>query len=181
MKRKVSRGVFLAAKRGSRVLYYTGKKFSDRSKAKIFSSADRAMKTASALARRFPVLGDYILFPEIVRDHSTIAARRNPSGYQRAVDTYAGDLDRADDLLQSFAGRTARETLSVHESPIKAGLVVGKLEGVMYRANRDGEEANYFHRFKKNSRPLLIAAHDGSRIGIVGGRYRFTDRGIEDT
>lgn len=90
------------------------------------------------------------------------------------------ELDRADDLLDSFAGRSSKETLAVQTSPIKAGLVVGKLEGVMYRANRDGEEANYFHRFKKSSRPLLIADHDGSQIGIVGGQYRFTDRGIVD-
>jgi len=97
------------------------------------------------------------------------------------VDNYTAELDRADSLLNSFAGRSARETLSVNSPSIKAGLVVGDLEGVMYRANRDGKEENYFHRFKRNSRPLLIAAHDGSQIGIVGGQYRFTERGIEDT
>lgn len=50
----------------------------------------------------------------------------------------------------------------------------------MYRADRGDGEHNYFHRFAKKSRPLLISKHDGSQIGIVGGQYRFTERGIVD-
>lgn len=79
-----------------------------------------------------------------------------------------------------FTGHDAtHETVAV-ERPIKVGVAIGKLSGVMYEATRDGERAQYFHKFKSSSRPLLIADHDGSRIGIVGGRYRFTERGIVD-
>lgn len=106
--------------------------------------------------------------------------KRNPSGYSRAVEAYTRELDDADALLNDFAGRSAREVISVSKKPVKAGLVVGNLEGVMYSTVRDGKQEKYLHRFKRDSRPLLIADHDGSSIDIVGGRYRFTDRGIVD-
>jgi hypothetical protein len=70
--------------------------------------------------------------------------------------------------------------LKVSAPQIRAGLVVGDLLGVMYSTIRDGIREDYKHEFAKNSRPLLIAKHDGTQIGIVGGQYRFTDAGIED-
>jgi hypothetical protein len=36
------------------------------------------------------------------------------------------------------------------------------------------------HRFKKKSRPLLAASHDGTQLYILGGEYAFTDAGIID-
>jgi hypothetical protein len=88
--------------------------------------------------------------------------------------------ERADDLLASFTGERATKELKVSARPIKTGLVVGKLSGVMYEATRDGVTDQYFHKFKKSARPLLISDHDGSQLGIVGGRFRFTERGIVD-
>jgi hypothetical protein len=56
----------------------------------------------------------------------------------------------------------------------------GELLEVRYRTVRDGREEHYKHAFRKQSRPLLAARHDGKRIYIVGGRYRFTESGIND-
>lgn len=91
------------------------------------------------------------------------------------------EIFRADALLESFTGEKARKEFRVSQRPIKTGLVVGPMTGVMYAADRGDGVHEYCHRFKKSSRPLLIADHDGSQLGIVGGRFRFTDRGIVDT
>lgn len=99
--------------------------------------------------------------------------RKNPSSRD--------EIFRADALLESFTGEKARKELRVSQRPIKTGLVVGPMTGVMYAADRGDGVHEYCHRFKKSSRPLLIADHDGSQLGIVGGRFRFTDRGIVDT
>lgn len=65
-------------------------------------------------------------------------------------------------------------------APANVALAIGPLLGIIYTATRDGEIKDYLHRFKKSSRPLLCATADGSKLLIVGGRYRFTARGIED-
>jgi hypothetical protein len=101
-----------------------------------------------------------------------VPPRKNPSRRDA--------LERADRLLESFSGSRANKELRVSQRPIRTGLVVGPMLGVMYEADRGDGKANYFHRFKKSARPLLIADNDGSQLGIVGGRFRFTDRGIED-
>jgi hypothetical protein len=61
----------------------------------------------------------------------------------------------------------------------KTGLVIGKLDGVLYTTVRDGKEEAYIHDFEKGSRPLLISSHDGESLHILGGDYEFTERGIE--
>lgn len=54
---------------------------------------------------------------------------------------------------------------------------LGKLIGVIYAADH-GE--HYLHQFRGASRPTLVAEHDGTRLHIVGGKYRMTTRGIVD-
>ncbi len=60
------------------------------------------------------------------------------------------------------------------------GWQMGPLVGVAYEARRDGKTAQYFHEFQPRARPNLIAQDDGRRLYIEGGRYRVTDKGIED-
>jgi hypothetical protein len=55
-------------------------------------------------------------------------------------------------------------------------LVVGELDGVMYKAI--GEEKSSLHRFNKNDRPLLCVSSDGRQLYAIKGSYRFTDRGF---
>jgi len=99
-------------------------------------------------------------------------------------------VKQAQALGLAFSGHKPelRETLDASRAlrlPLKPGAKIplfafGELMGVKYRTVRDGREEFYEHTFRKQSRPLLAARHDGSRIYIVGGRYRFTDRGIVD-
>lgn len=60
------------------------------------------------------------------------------------------------------------------------GWEMGPMVGVAYEARRDGKTSQYFHQFGKSARPRLIAQDDGRKLYIEGGRFRVTDRGIED-
>jgi ribosomal protein S12 len=90
------------------------------------------------------------------------------------------ELAQAESLFSDFTGHDVQEHTTVEIDPMHTGLVVGDVRGILYETTRDGEVENYIHEFKKKSRPLLVASHDGKQLGIVGGRFRFTDRGIED-
>jgi len=54
------------------------------------------------------------------------------------------------------------------------------LRGVIYRTRRTPGEApkNYVHFFQGRS-PLLVTNPTGTRLYIIGGHYRVTQRGIE--
>ncbi len=108
--------------------------------------------------------------------------RKNPAGFtvRPPRQRRASQINIADDLLEAFTGTRASKEVVANVRPIRTGLVVGKLSGVMYAADRGDGVHEYCHRFKSSSRPLLIADHDGTQLGIVGGRYQFTDRGIVD-
>lgn len=60
------------------------------------------------------------------------------------------------------------------------GWEMGPVLGVAYEARRDGQTQRYFHEFKKSARPRLVSSDTGRQLYIEGGRYRVTDRGIED-
>lgn len=147
----------------------------DRAQARDFGSQSvatlfaRRLKMKHLQLRKLKVTALSVSTPRGVRIH----ARKNPSARN-------AKLGLADDLLERFSGSRGRTEMSVKQRQINYALAVGKLSGVMYEATRDGVTEQYFHKFKKSSRPLLIADHDGSQIGIVGGRYEFTERGIVD-
>jgi hypothetical protein len=156
-----------------------GKAISSTGKAKKFSSHVLARKTARGLMARFPVLANYKMRIEALNAPKKEFVK-NPSGFSRAVENYTAELDRADDKLHSFTGSYAGKVTKVNARQIKTGFVIGPALGVAYRATRDGETKNYFHEFRKKSQPHLISDSDGTQLGFVGGRYQFTDRGIED-
>jgi hypothetical protein len=80
-----------------------------------------------------------------------------------------------------FTGHKAESATLVPFPPYpKEAFAIGALVGVVYETVRDGEQQLYVHEFRKASRPLLAATFDGTRLVIVGGRYRFTERGIVD-
>lgn len=91
---------------------------------------------------------------------------------------------RVREAAQRFERFTGHKAESANVVPFPAmpreAFAIGSLVGVIYETVRDGERETYVHRFRKGSRPLLAATFDGTRLVIVGGRYRFTDRGIVD-
>jgi hypothetical protein len=83
-------------------------------------------------------------------------------------------------LYESFTGHDAGFVDEVEIQWPNVAAVVGLCDGILYETVRDGEVEHYIHKFKKNARPKLIAGHDGKALGLVGGKFTFTERGIVD-
>ena len=88
---------------------------------------------------------------------------------------------RAAKLFEDFSGHAA-EYEERHEKPEfpDVAVRVGPVLGIMYETVRDGKREQYLHEFKRSARPLLIASEDGKTLYLLGGNYRFTERGIVD-
>jgi len=57
---------------------------------------------------------------------------------------------------------------------------VGELRGLIYRARRSpGDPARTYVHFFDERRPVLATNRTGTRLYILGGRYRVTSNGIE--
>lgn len=83
-------------------------------------------------------------------------------------------------LFEDFTGHEA-EVLGAQEIPQDDTLmVVGECEAIAYTATRDGVTESYQHEFRAKSRPVLAVSHDGERLYLLAGAYKFTHRGIED-
>ena len=59
-------------------------------------------------------------------------------------------------------------------------LTVGECDGILYSTIRDGESERYIHKFRNSARPILASSYDGTQLVLIGGDFRFTDRGIVD-
>lgn len=87
---------------------------------------------------------------------------------------------RAAQLFRSFHDREPEDTEVVTialDKPV-AAMIVGELEGVIYRASGDGKK--YIHPFAKHARPVLAVSFDGKQLYALAGAYRFTERGFVD-
>lgn len=94
-------------------------------------------------------------------------------------------LRKGAELYQDFTGHTDEFEIHRVSMPGFPGVLttlvaIGECAGIMYDTVRDGEPEKYIHRFRKGSRPLLCVTPDGNQIVLLGGAYKFTDRGIVD-
>lgn len=170
------------------VMTWNGNRFTNNEPFHAFSKAIAAKNAGKELLKKFPILSDYKIFVEgkfhtaPVKDqkHRAIrggskSPRHNPSPRVEKA------LDDAAKKLEDFSGHKVTHLESAHSrSNQTTGLIVGELDLIGYRAKRDGKTERYGHHFKKNSRPLLAVTSDGKQLHIVGGRYEFTEAGIED-
>jgi hypothetical protein len=84
-------------------------------------------------------------------------------------------------LFEDFTGHRAGRVRTLRVPDMDdTHLLIGEAEGIAYNTVRDGERESYVHEFRRGSRPLLTASHDGKRLYLLDGAYRFTDRGIVD-
>ena len=164
-------GVFAQRGKGP-TMHYDGRKFTNNGDAKPFSFP-MAHKMARGLKKRFPILHQYRLW---VRPISGL--RSNPESVTDAA------LDDAARKLQDFTGHEPGKVIEAKLPSVKTGLVIGELDLIGYRTKREGIDGGrmvrYGHQFRKKSRPLLAVSKDGTQLLIVGGRYEFTEAGIED-
>lgn len=59
-------------------------------------------------------------------------------------------------------------------------LQVGHVTGILYKCRMDGRMQEFMHEFTGKSRPILAAGADGHQLLLLGGDYKFTERGIVD-
>lgn len=83
-------------------------------------------------------------------------------------------------LFEDFTGHEARVEGHFDLPSDDVLTIVGECEAIAYTATRDGETHSYQHEFKKSSRPVLAVSHDGLRLYLLAGAFKFTHRGIED-
>lgn len=102
--------------------------------------------------------------------------RKNPAPVSNERKMMAGV-----ELFQEFTGHDATHYDRVTLPDMSVCVQIGKLEGIAYETKRDGKTLKYFHQFKKAARPIFAVTHDGRALVIVGGAFRFTERGIVDT
>lgn len=89
--------------------------------------------------------------------------------------------EKAAALFLAFQERepTEDEIVTVALDKPTAAMIVGELEGVIYRAAGDGKR--YIHPFAKHARPVLAVSFDGKQAFMLAGAYRFTERGFVDS
>lgn len=103
--------------------------------------------------------------------------KRNP------VTHGAGRLDfiQATRLYENFTGHDGEVIAKIKISPMpKAVAVIGEIDFIGYTTFRDGQSEKYIHKFAKAARPMFCVSPDGKQIFLIGGEYRFTERGIVD-
>ena len=107
-------------------------------------------------------------------DGKSLARGRNP------VPATRGQVQQAKDLYSDFSGHDPKGSRKVKLRNPKAGFVIGKLDGVLYTAVRDGKKEKYIHEFKPSAAPNLVSSFDGHNLYIIGGKYTFRETGIND-
>lgn len=90
-------------------------------------------------------------------------------------------LGKAADLYTRFSGHDAEAIAEIDVPPMPAvGIAIGTVDAIEYTTVRDGEVELYRHDFHKTDRPLFVVSPDGRVLLMVGGDFRFTERGIVD-
>lgn len=109
------------------------------------------------------------------------AAKRRTNVRRRNPDSQARLVSQAAKLYKDFSGHEAKRGRQLSKPKVPDVLVnIGRVDGILYQAKRDGKTERYIHEFAAHARPVLAVAPDGSALFLLGGRYTFTDRGIVD-
>ena len=62
----------------------------------------------------------------------------------------------------------------------QAVAVIGHVDEILYTTTHNGKAVSYRHPFQAGSRPLMAVSGNGAQLLLLGGRYKFTARGIVD-
>ncbi len=102
--------------------------------------------------------------------------RRNPVPPSKVV-----QRRNAVKLFQDFTGHDAKHFDEIDKPTVPdVCIAVGSVDAICYTTVRDGVTESYIHEFKPHARPLFAVSHDGRQLLLLGGSYRFTERGIVD-
>jgi len=106
---------------------------------------------------------------------SRVRAKSSLTARERA------QFDQAARLYADFTGHDAAPLARVQVPNYPAvALCIGFCDGVLYSTVRDREREKYIHKFRSKDRPIFAVSPDGLNLLLIGGNYRFTERGIVD-
>lgn len=112
--------------------------------------------------------------------------RKNPGKVQGGERL---DMIRAAKLYRDFSGDDGTLTIERVRIPAlpKTAVIVGMLDAIEYTTFREGETQYYRHEFSgspdkggPDCRALIAVSKDGRQVLILGGKFRFTERGFVD-
>lgn len=161
--------------KGKIKFYYTGNLFDTLIiKAKTYGEKKSAIKIIEKIKGYMPK--GYVLHCEKIPAKKVVKlVKKNP-----VKNKTNKKIMKAIKLFEKFSGHTP-EYIDKKDLPkIDVGFKIGTLDGLLYTTVRDGRTEKYVHKFKRRARPILVSNFDGSFIALVGGDYKFTDRGIVD-
>lgn len=99
---------------------------------------------------------------------------RNP------VNARARAMRKAVRLFRDFHGEHPKmvDEWAITIPPV--AMMIGKVTGILYKAEMDGKTQEFLHEFTGHSQPILAASADGRQLLFLGGDYKMTERGIVD-
>lgn len=83
-------------------------------------------------------------------------------------------------LYEDFREKVPKKLRVVEFDVPDAVMVIGFVDEIHYTTTHGRKVTSYRHPFQDGSRPLLCASSDGKQLLLLGGRYKFTARGIVD-
>lgn len=101
---------------------------------------------------------------------------------RRSKSARSAVIRKAASLYERFTGHEPEEIgrLKIPDLPAVVAII-GECDGVLYTTVRDGKTEHYIHEFADSDKPMLAVSPDGRQLILIGGRYKFTERGIVDT
>lgn len=84
------------------------------------------------------------------------------------------------ELFRDFREREPKRVHVVDFDVPVAVMMIGHVDEICYTTTHGKKVVSYRHPFQEGSRPVLCSSADGKQLLLVGGRYKFTDRGIVD-
>lgn len=90
------------------------------------------------------------------------------------------DIQRAVAIYRGFREKEPKKIARVDFEVPRAVAFIGYVEAIKYRTTHGDKVELYEHPFQKGSRPALAVSADGRQLLLIGGRYKFTSRGIVD-
>ena len=103
-----------------------------------------------------------------------------PSSRAKSRKPAPKSVRQAVSLFERFTGHEAVQAERVRFTLPKSAAFIGVCDGLLYTTVRDGRREKYIHKFAAKDRPVFAVSSDGRQILLIGGHYKFTERGIVD-
>jgi hypothetical protein len=90
------------------------------------------------------------------------------------------DLHATVALYESFREKKPKRLNVVRVDIPTVVACIGYVDAIDYTTTHGKKVVPYRHDFVTGSRPLLCVSPDGKSLLLLGGRFKFTERGIVD-